>query len=93
MPRLRPVPPARLALLRRFRRIMQWTALLAIAVAALAVVLAARGGSGAHIPMLIAGALGAGLTVLVAGALMSLLVLGSPSGRHEQQQFEEDDRS
>jgi hypothetical protein len=73
---------------------MRWVALLAIAAAALAVVLAARGGSGGHIPLLIATALGAGLAVLVAGALMSILVLGSSTGRDEQiTRFEKEDRS
>jgi hypothetical protein len=91
MPRPQSIPSPRLSLLRRFRRIMKWTALFAIAAAASAVLLAARGGSGVHIPMLIAAALGAGLLVLLAGALMGLLVLGSPSGGDEQQ-FEKEDR-
>jgi hypothetical protein len=93
MPHSRPVPSPRLVLLRRFRRIMKGTALLAIAVAALAVVLAARGSSGGYIPMLVAAALGAGLAVLLAGALMSLLVLGSSRGQDEQAApFQEEDR-
>jgi hypothetical protein len=92
MPHPRPVPSPRLALLRRFRRIMKGMALLAIAVAALAVVLAARGGSGGHIPLLVTAALGAGLAVLLAGALMSVLVLGSSSEHGEGGTHEKEDR-
>ena len=62
-------------MLQRFRRIMRWMALGAMAIAALAVLLVARGDDGVHIPMLIATSLGAGLSVLLAGALMSLLFL------------------
>jgi hypothetical protein len=73
---------------------MKGMALLAIAVAAFAVLLVARGGSGVHIHMLVAAALGAGLAVLLAGALMSLLLLGRSSCQDEQAaQFEKEDRS
>ncbi|MEO5972946.1 MAG: hypothetical protein ABIP91_06250 [Sphingomicrobium sp.] len=70
-----PLPTPRQALLRRFGRIMRLMALFSIAVAALAVVLVARGDEGLHIHMLIATALGVGLSVLLAGALMSLIFL------------------
>ena len=93
MPRPDPVPSPRLSLLRHFRRIMQWVALFAIAIAAIAVILVARGASGTHIHMLIAVALGAGLSVLLAGALMSLVFLSANSGHDEAaNRFEEDER-
>jgi len=71
-------------MLRRFRRIMKWMALFSIAVAAIAVLLVARGDNGTHIHMLIATALGAGLSVLLAGALMSLVFLSSSSGHDDE---------
>ncbi|WP_310468377.1 hypothetical protein [Sphingomonas sp.] len=87
MPAPDPIPPPpplpRHLLLRRFGRIMRLMALFAIAVAALAVVLVARGDDGVHIHMLIATALGVGLSVLLAGALMSLAFLSASSGRDE----------
>jgi hypothetical protein len=70
---------------------MKWIALFSIMVAAIAVLLVARGDTGAHIHMLIATALGAGLSVLLAGALMSLVFLSSSSGHDDEaSQFEEE---
>jgi Na+/proline symporter len=70
---------------------MKWLAFFAIAVAAIAVLLVARGDTGVHVHMMIATALGAGLSVLLAGALMSLMFLSADSGHDEQaSQFEED---
>jgi hypothetical protein len=93
MPRPDPLPSPRLSLLRQFRRIMQWVALFAIAIAAIAVLLVARGDSGTHLHMLIAIALGAGLSVLLAGALMSLAFLSANSGHDEAaNRFEEDEQ-
>ena len=87
------LPSPRLSLLRRFRRIMKYMALFSIAVAAIAVLLVARGVAGAPIHMLIATALGAGLSVLLAGALMSLVFLSSGSGHDEEAgRFQEKDR-
>lgn len=78
-------------MLRRFRRIMKWMALFAITVAAIAVLLVARGQEGIHIHMMIATALGAGLSVLLAGALMSLVFLSNSSGHDDQaNRFEEE---
>ena len=78
-------------MLRRFRRIMKWMALFAITVAAIAVLLVARGQEGVHIHMMIATALGAGLSVLLAGALMSLVFLSNSSGHDDQaNRFEEE---
>ena len=93
MPRPDPLPSPRLSLLRKFRRIMKWMALFSIVVAAIAVLLVARGDSGAHIHMLVATALGAGLSVLLAGALMSLVFLSADSGHDEEvSRIEEDER-
>ena len=83
MPQDDPIPTPRLSLFVRFRRIMRWMALFAIAVAALAVAIVARGDSGFHIHMLLATALGAGLTVLLATGLMTLAFLSSKSGHDD----------
>ena len=91
MPRPDPLPSPRLSLLRKFRQVMKLVALFAIAIAAIAVLLVARGSEGRHIHMLIATALGAGLSVLLAGALMSLMFLSAKSGHDaEVSRFEED---
>jgi len=92
MPRPEPAPDPRLSVLQRFRRIMKWMALFSIVVAAVAVLLVARGDEGVHIHMLIATALGAGLSVLLAGALMSLVFLSSSTGHDDEaNRFEEDE--
>jgi hypothetical protein len=79
-------------LLRKFRRIMKLLAVFSIAVAAIAVLLVARGSQGPHIHMMIATALGAGLSVLLAGALMSLVFLSAHSGHDaEASKFEKDE--
>ena len=94
MPRKDPIPSPRLSTLRKFRRIMRWMAVFAMAVAALAVFLVARGDEGVHIHMLIATALGAGLSVLLAGALMSLVFLSASSGHDDEvSRVEEDQES
>ena len=59
---------------------MKLLAFFSIVVAAIAVLLVARGSQGPHIHMLIATTLGAGLSVLLAGALMSLVFLSPRSG-------------
>ena len=94
MPRPDPIESPRLSMLRRFRRIMKWMALFSMAVAAIAVLLVARGDNGTHIHMMIATALGAGLSVLLAGALMSLVFLSSSSGHDDEaNRFEEEDKN
>lgn len=94
MPTPDPIPSPRLSMLRRFRRIMKWMALFSVVVAAIAVLLVARGDNGVHIHMLIATALGAGLSVLLAGALMGLVFLSNSSGHDEQaNHFQEDHRN
>ena len=92
MPRKDPIPSPRLSTLRKFRRIMRWMALFAIAVAAFAVFLVARGDEGVHIHMLIATALGAGFSVLLAGALMSLVFLSASSGHDDEVSRVEEDQ-
>ena len=92
MPRPEPAPDPRLSVLQKFRRIMKWMAMFSIVVAAVAVLLVARGDEGVHIHMLIATALGAGLSVLLAGALMSLVFLSSSTGHDDEANtFEEDE--
>ena len=78
------MPSPRLSLFIRFRRIMRWLAWFAIAVAALAVALVARGENGIHAQLWIATALGVGLTVLLGTGLMTLAFLSSKS-RHDEQ--------
>ena len=73
---------------------MKLLAFFSIVVAAIAVLLVARGSQGPHIHMLIATALGAGLSVLVAMALMSLVFLSARSGHDaEANRFEKDETS
>jgi hypothetical protein len=57
--------------------------LLSIVIAAIAVVLVARGDRTVHIHMLIATALGIGLTVLLGTGLMTLVFLSADSGHDE----------
>ena len=83
MPEPDPIPSPPLSLFIQFRRIMRWMALFAIAIAALAVAIVARGDSGLHIHMLIATALGVGLTVLLATGLMTLAFLSARSGHDD----------
>ena len=73
-----PSPPRLIK--QRFLRIMRVAAAFSIVIAALAVVLVARGQSELHIHMLIATALGIGLTVLLGTALMTLTFLSNRSG-------------
>jgi uncharacterized membrane protein YjjP (DUF1212 family) len=84
VPQPDPPPSPRLSLYIRFRRIMRWLALFAIAVAALAVAIVARGDSGFHPHMLVATALGVALTVLLGTGLMTLAFLSSSSGHDDE---------
>jgi hypothetical protein len=83
MPQPDPVPSPRYSLMRRFWRIFRLLALLSIVIAAIAVVLVARGDPTVHIHMLIATSLGIGVTVLLGTALMTLAFLSSSSGHDE----------
>ena len=78
MPQPDPVPPR--SIRQRFVRIMRVAAAFSIVIAAIAVLLVARGQSELHIHMLIATALGIGLTVLLGTELMSLIFLSNSSG-------------
>ena len=80
-----PPPSPRHSTVQRFWRIFRLLALLSIVVAAIAVVLVARGDERPleHIHMLIATALGIGLLVLVGTALMTLVFISSSSGHDE----------
>ena len=84
MPEHDPLPSPRHSMMRRFWRIFRLLALLSIVIAAIAVVLVARGDPTVHIHMLIATALGIGLTVLLGTGLMTLVFLSSSSGHDEE---------
>ena len=84
MPRPDPLPSPRLTMLRRFRRIFKWLALFSVVIAAIAVLLVARGDDSFHPHMLIATALGVGLTVLLGTGLMALSFLSSQSGHDDE---------
>ena len=95
MPHRDPVPSPRHSTMRRFWRIFRLLALLSIVIAAIAVVLVARGDPALHVHMLIATALGIGLTVLVGTGLMTLVFISNSSG-HDQaasRGAEENDRN
>ena len=77
-------PPPSASTMRRFWRIFRLLALLSVLVAAIAVMLVARGDPTIHIHMLVATALGVGLTVLLGTGLMTLAFLSSSSGHDEQ---------
>ena len=84
MPQPDPLPSPPYSTIRRFWRIFRLLALFSIIIAAIAVVLVARGDSAVHAHMLIATALGVGMTVLVGTGLMTLVFLSSSSGHDEQ---------
>ena len=75
--RARPDPAARPAASGSSVRLMRWGALFSLAIAAIAVLLVARGDRAIHIHMLIATALGVGLSVLLGIALMTLVFLSN----------------
>jgi hypothetical protein len=70
--------------MRRFWRIFRLLAVLSMLIAAIAVLLVARGDSTIHIHMLIATALGIGLTVLLGTGLMTLIFLSADSGHDDE---------
>src|SRR6478736_546160 len=85
MPEPDPVPSPRHSAIRFFWRAFRLLALLSIMIAAVAVVLVARGDPAAasHINLLIATALGIGLTVLVGTGLMTLIFVSSSNAHGE----------
>jgi len=84
VPQPDPLPSPRYSTIRRFWRIFRLLALLSIIIAAIAVVLVARGDTSVHVHMLIATALGVGMAVLVGTPLLTLVFLSSSSGHDEQ---------
>lgn len=84
MPNPDPLPSPRRSTVRRFWRIFRLLVLLALLIAAIAVLLVARGDPRLHIHMLIATALGVGATVLLGTTLMTLVFLSSSSGHDEE---------
>lgn len=84
MPRPDPLPSPRYSSLRRFSRILIWLGLLSVVIAAIGVILVARGDNTVDVPFLIATALGIGLTVLLGTGLMALTFLSSRSGHDEE---------
>lgn len=91
MPRPDPIPSPRTSVIRQFQRILKWLVLLSIVIAAIAVVLVARGDDSIKIHMLIATALGAGLTVLLGTGLMALSFLSARHGHDQQAREMKDD--
>lgn len=92
MPRPDPVPSPSASTGRRFFRIFKWLVALSIVIAAIAVLLVARGDSSIHIHMLIATALGVCFTVLLGSSLMALSFLSASGGHDEQVQFRKEDQ-
>ena len=84
MPTPDPLPSPRHSTMHRFWRAFRLLALLSIVIAAIAVILVARGDPATHVHMLIATALGIGLTVLLGTGLMTLVFVSSSSGHDEQ---------
>lgn len=84
MPRPDPAPTTSQLLQRRFWRVFRVLALLSLAIAALAVVIVARGESEWRIHMVIATGLGIGLMVLVGTSLMTLTFLSASSGHDDE---------
>ena len=83
MPRPDPLTTPRHSTIRGFWRVLRLLAVLAITIAALAVVLVARGDPVVHAHMLVATALGVGITVLLGTGLMTLVFLSSSSGHDD----------
>lgn len=69
--------------MRRSWRILRLLILLSVLVAAIAVLLVAKGDPTIHIHMLIATGLGVGLTMLLGTGLMTLVFISSSSGHDE----------
>ena len=83
MPKHDPLPSPRSSMKRRFWRIFRLLVLLSVVIAAISVLLVARGDTTLDINMLIATALGTGLTVLLGTSLMTLVFLSADSGHDD----------
>jgi len=87
MPRPDPVPKRRIAnphAWARYRRIMRWMTLLALACVVLTLIYFRRGGGAVPVQMAIAGSVGVFLTVMVGTGLMSLVFLSAGSGHDDE---------
>lgn len=101
MPQSDPIPSPSGSTKRQIWRIFRLLALLSTVVAAIAVMLVARGDAAPlqHINMLVATALGTGFTVLIGAALMTLVFISNSSGHDEaaarpvHKENDENDRS
>ena len=98
MPDPDPLPSPRGAMKRRFWRIFRLLVLLSVIIAAISVLLVARGDPTIDINTLVATALGTGLTVLLGTSLMTLVFLSADSGHDEaatqvHHETDDDDRS
>ena len=82
-PRPDPLPSPRGSMKRRFWRIFRLLVLLSIVIAAIAVLLVARGDPTLDINILVATALGTGMTMLLGTSLMTLVFLSADSGHDE----------
>ena len=87
MPRPDPVPKRRIAnphAWARYRRIMRWMTLLALACVVLTLIYFRLGGGAVPVQMAIAGSVGVFLTVMVGTGLMSLVFLSAGSGHDDE---------
>jgi membrane protein YdbS with pleckstrin-like domain len=84
MPTPDELPSPRHSTVERFWRIFRLLVVLSIVIAAIAVVLVARGDPTIHVHMLIATALGIGFTMLLGTVLMTLAFLSASSGHDDQ---------
>lgn len=84
MPRPDPPPSPPYSIVRLFLRILKWLGLLSIMIAAIGVILVARGDKTVDATFLVATALGIGFTVLLGSGLMALTFLSSRSGHDEE---------
>ena len=83
MPRPDPVPNHNSPIARRFWRVLRVLVPLSLVVAAIAVLVVARGGGADHIHMLVATGIGIFMMTLVGTALMSLVFLSASSGHDD----------
>ena len=83
MPNPDPLPSPRGSMKRRFFRIFRLLVLLSIVVAAISVLLVARGDPKIDLNTLVATALGKGLTVLLGTSLMTLVFLSADTGHDD----------
>jgi len=83
VPRPDPVPRSTVEQKLRLKRALRLLGCFSAVIAAIAVLLVARGQKGLHLHMLVATAFGIGLTVFIGGALMLLIFYSAASGHDE----------